>query len=332
MNVTTTRRRMIGITAAAAGLGLLPFGARAGSGGHLVTWLGQSMGAVSSLQIHHHHRPTAERLIERALAEVTRLERIFSLYRADSTLALLNRQGILIAPPAELVSLLNHCSGVWKTTEGAFDPTVQPLWSLYRDHFSRPDAPPEGPTDSAIEEALGKVGFQYVTYDGDRVVFARRGMALTLNGIAQGYITDRVVDILRSGGIDHSLVDMGEPRLLGSRTDGNAWQIGLTDPADPPRIAETIEVTNMAVATSGGYGFQFDPAGLFHHLIDPRTGRPGKRYQSVTVVMPTATEADALSTAFSFMPMQDITRSGGVIGFDHVRLTTVSGQRQIILR
>lgn len=330
MSVSTSRRRMIGITAAAAGLGLLPFGAAAESGAHLVSWHGQSMGAVASLQIHHHDRQAAERLIERALAEATRLERIFSLYRADSTLALLNRQGMLIAPPAEFVSLLADCARVWKATEGAFDPTVQPLWTLYRDHFSRPDAPPEGPTDGGIEEALGKVGFQYVTYDSDRIVFARRGMALTLNGIAQGFITDRVVDILRQGGIDHSLVDMGEPRVLGSRTDGNSWQIGLTDPADPRRTAETIEVNNMAVATSGGYGFQFDPAGHFHHLIDPRTGLPAKRYQSVTVVMPTATQADALSTAFSFMPMQDITRAGGVFGFDQVRLTTHSGQRRIL--
>ena len=196
-----SRRRFIGITAAAAGLGLVPSDMGRKPRPHLVTWRGQAMGAVATLQIHHHDRAAAERLIKRSLAEVRRLEAVFSLYRDDSALAALNRQGILVAPPADLVAVLAECRRYWELTGGAFDPTVQALWTLYRDHFSKPDAASEGPPAPALREAMERVGFGQVAFDANRIALPRRGMGLTLNGIAQGYATDRVVDILRAGGL-----------------------------------------------------------------------------------------------------------------------------------
>ena len=118
------------------------------------------MGAVATLQVHHHDRAAAERLIERSLAEVRRLEAVFSLYRDDSALVALNRQGILVAPPADLVALLAECRRYWELTGGAFDPTVQALWTLYRDHFSKPDADPQGPPEAALREAPGAGGLR----------------------------------------------------------------------------------------------------------------------------------------------------------------------------
>ena len=225
-----SRRRFIGVTAAAAGLGLVPFGRAARAEAHLVTWRGQAMGAVATLQVHHHDRAAAERLVERSLAEVRRLEAVFSLYREDTALVALNRQGILVAPPADLVAVLAECRRCWELTGGAFDPTVQALWILYRDHFSRSDADPQGPTEHELRDALERVGFGRVTFDANRIALPRRGMGLTLNGIAQGYVTDRVVGILRAGGIASSLVDMGEPRAVGSRPSGGPWRVGIADP------------------------------------------------------------------------------------------------------
>jgi len=256
MSPHLSRRRLIGITAAAAGLGLVPFGRPARADAHLVTWRGQAMGAVATLQVHHHDRAVAERLVERSLAEVRRLEAVFSLYREDSALVALNRNGGLVAPPTDLVTLLAECRRCWELTGGAFDPTVQALWALYQDHFSRPGADPEGPPAAAREAALERVGFGGVTFDGNRIVLPRRGMGLTLNGIAQGYVTDRVVDVLRAGGIESSLVDMGEPRAVGSRPSGEPWRVGIADPDDPERVADTLEAVDQAVATSGAYGFR----------------------------------------------------------------------------
>lgn len=327
MSYDLSRRRLVGISAAAAGLSLVPFGDKAKAQAELVTWQGQAMGAVATLQIHHYERATAERLIERSVAQVRRLESIFSLYRDDSALSALNRQGLLVAPPAELVALLTECRRYSALTGGGFDPTVQPLWLLYRDHFSKTDADPQGPPAPALQTALGLVGFGKVVFNADRISLPHSGMGLTLNGIAQGYATDCVVNFLRREGIESSLVDMGEPRALGARPDGSPWRIGIADPDEPNRMDVTLDAIDQAVATSGAYGFRFDPAGRFNHLFNPQTGACAHLHRSVSVVMPTATAADALSTAFSSMAPADIAQAMRRLGQGQVRLITAAGER-----
>jgi thiamine biosynthesis lipoprotein len=329
MSPHLSRRRFIGISAAAAGLGLLPFGRAAKADAHLVTWRGQAMGAVATLQVHHHDRSAAERLVERSLAEVRRFEAVFSLYREDSALAGLNRHGALVAPPADLVALLTECRRWWELTDGAFDPTVQVLWTLYRDHFSKPNANPHGPAATALRDALERVGFGQVAFDLNRIVLPRRGMGLTLNGIAQGYITDRVVDILRAGGIGSSLVDMGEPRAVGPHPSGEPWRVGIADPDRPEQVEDTLEAIDRAVATSGSYGFRFDRDGRFNHLLDPQTGASAHLHRGVTVIKETAAAADALSTAFSLLPEDGIATVLRKVGGE-VRLVTADGKRRIL--
>jgi thiamine biosynthesis lipoprotein len=327
MSIRLSRRRFIGITAAAAGLDLLPFGGKAEAQARFVTWQGRVMGAAATLQIHHHDEAAARRLIERSLAEVRRLEQVFSLYRDDSALSVLNRQGMLVAPPAELVALLADCRRYFELTGGGFDPTVQALWTLFRDHFSRPGADPQGPPAPALRAALARVGFDRVGFNEDRILLHRSGMALTLNGIAQGFATDRVVTLLRREGIESSLVDMGESRALGARPDGTPWRIGVADPDQPDRLGTTLDVVDQAVATSGAYGFRFDPAGRFNHLFDPRTGACAHLHRSVTVTTPTATTADALSTAFSLMAPERIEQALRRLGEGRAVIVSASGER-----
>jgi thiamine biosynthesis lipoprotein len=302
-----SRRRFIGIAAAAAGMALLPISFRRVLADEtppgLRIWRGIALGADAVLQIHHPDAAAADRLIARSIAEVRRLERVFSLYQDDSALSTLNRQGFLTDPPTDLVRLLGESEGFSRLTDGAFDATVQPLWQLYAGHFGQPDPDPAGPSSAARAAALALVGHEGIEFDEGRVAFRRVGMGLTLNGIAQGYITDRVAELLLSSGIAKALVDMGETRALGERPTGEAWRIGLEDPAEPERIAETIEIRNLAVATSGGYGTRFDAAGRFNHIFDPSSGLTSSRYLGVSVIAPLATTADALSTAFSLMPL-----------------------------
>ncbi|MCW2241087.1 FAD:protein FMN transferase [Azospirillum canadense] len=296
-----TRRRFLGIAAAAAGLALLP-GALRAQGVPIRTWRGVALGADACLQFAHPDPAEADRLIGICLEEVARLERVFSLYRPDSALSRLNRDGALEAPPADLVRLLAETVDVGHRTDGAFDPTVQPLWQLYAGHFGRPGADPDGPPAAVVRAALGLVDYRSLRVEPGRVGFARRGMAATLNGIAQGYVTDRVAERLRGEGMGDVLVDMGEIRAMGHHPAGRPWTVGLKDPVDEGRTVETLEVADRAVATSGGYGTLFDPAGRFTHLFDPASGGCAREWLAVTVMAPDATTADALSTALSVVP------------------------------
>jgi thiamine biosynthesis lipoprotein len=309
-----SRRRFIRISAAAAGLALVPIGRASRAGASLVAWHGTALGAEATMQIHHPDRDEAQRLIARSLTEVRRLERLFSLYQDDSALVELNRTGVMVSPAAELVELLELSARYAELTRGAFDPTVQPLWELYAEHFLRSGADPTGPSEAAVRAVVARVDYRKLLVSGDRIAMPN-GTAVTLNGIAQGYITDKVVDLLRAGGIEHSLVDMGETRVIGTRPDGLSWDVGIADPDEPTRIAAMLPLVNRAVATSGAYGFRFDPTGRFNHLFNPATGACACLYRSVTTVADTATAADALSTAFSLMPrdrIQSVMRSVGI--------------------
>jgi thiamine biosynthesis lipoprotein len=282
MNAALDRRKFIAISAASAG--------------HLVEWRGTCLGAVATLRIHHTDESRAEDLVRQAVAEARRLEEVFSLYREDSILCQLNRHGVLASPPSELSELLFACNHYWEITGGMFDPTVQALWRCYAESFSSKG---KAPTPAEREAALGLVGWRHVHFDQDRVALSCAGMGLTLNGIAQGYITDRVLMQLRSSGIESCLVDMGEIRTLGEKPDGHPWSVSIEDASGT--TSASIPVLNKAVATSGAYGFRFDPQGQFNHLFDPRTGLCAAASRTITVVSDLATAADALSTAFALM-------------------------------
>jgi len=309
------RRRFIGITAAASALALVPGAMRLAHAATAtrpipdippVRWRGIALGADAELRLYHPDPRIAQRLLDQSLAEIRRLEALFSLYRDDSALATLNRQGRLDEPPADLLRLLSESTHYSRLTGGAFDPSVQPLWRLYANHFSQPGAAPAGPAAAALRAALARVDYRAIHTEPGRILLQRPGMELTLNGIAQGYITDRITELLRAGGLDRALVDLGEIRGLDTHPNAAVppWRVGLAQPQSPDRVHTTVDIRNQALATSGGYGTPLDPAGRHTHLFDPHTGRAQPRYRSVSVLAANATTADALSTAFSNMSLE----------------------------
>lgn len=303
------RRRFLSIAASCAAMGALPIPlALAASSPPTppTVWKGVAMGAMASMTLVHPDRPYATAIIEQCLAEVERLESVFSLYRTDSALSRLNAEGVLDNPPTELVELLSFSLSLAQASNGAFDPTIQPLLRLYFEHFSRRDAPRQGPSPEAIAEAHRRVGFADVEASLARVRLGRPGAAITLNGVAQGFITDRIADLLLANGFGNLLIDLGEGRALGHGPDGGAWRAAVADPANPDRTLLELPLgsdpgRNAALATSGGYGTRFGPDPLVHHLLDPRTGRSANHHASVSVTAPRATLADGLSTALSIL-------------------------------
>ncbi|MDH5748561.1 MAG: FAD:protein FMN transferase [Rhodospirillales bacterium] len=307
MTTHPTRRRFIAISAAAVGMAALPAAAAVSP----FVWRGVALGARASLTLYHPEAAKAREGAEAAIAEVRRLEKVFSLYQADSALSRLNRLGVLTAPPLDLVRCLDDAIRFGTLTEGAFDVTVQPLWTLYAGHFSRPDADPAGPPPEAIEAARALVDFTGIEADEARIALRRSGMSITLNGIAQGYITDRVAEILRGHGFENVLVDLGEIRALGAKPDGSPWRAGIRDPHGASKPIRAVDLRDRAIATSGGYGTWFDRKKRHHHLFDPKTGRSASYWASVSVIAKDATTSDALSTAFSSMPKNEIDEISG---------------------
>jgi FAD:protein FMN transferase len=270
-----TRRRFIAISAA-----LAPSLALADTRLHVET--GIALGANVTLRLDH---PEAPRLATLAMAEIRRLEGIFSLYLPDSALARLNHDAVLKAPPFELLECLSIAGTVHQASDGRFDPTVQSLWAAHA-HATERGQPL---SDGERTAALALTGWQGVILSPGAVVL-RPGMALTLNGIAQGYIADRVAALLASHGLTRALIDTGEMVALPE----TPWPVQLAD--------REIALQNRALATSAPLGMTFGGDGQTSHILDPATGRPALPcWRAVSVSAPTAALADALSTAACLM-------------------------------
>jgi thiamine biosynthesis lipoprotein len=293
-----TRRRAVRIVAAAAGLPLVIATVRAAApSGQLFGWQGEVLGALSELTLWHTDAALAQRTILRVRGEIARYEGIFSLSRQDSEISRLNTAGTLNKPSPELGRLVEESVRLGVLSDGAFDISVQPLWRLYEAHFwSHSDIQPDIAA-RARDVAQAFVDFRKIDVGGTRIGFARSGMGITLNSLAQGFITDAIADMLRNEGFESAVVDLGEFRTIGRHPDGHPWRIGIRNGLSGGGIARTIELEDMALAVSGGYGTTFEPTGQFHHIFDPRTGACANSLVDVAVIGPRATAANGLSTA-----------------------------------
>jgi FAD:protein FMN transferase len=293
-----TRRRVLRIVAAAAGLPLMIGALRAlAPRGQLFQWQGSVLDAVSELTLWHTDAAFAHATILRVRDEIERFERIFSLYRPDSEIVRLNAAGRLAKPSRELRTLVDESRRFSEASGGAFDISVQPLWRLYEAHFwSRTDLQPD--IDArARDVARALVDYRQIDSGAAAISFARPGMAITLNSLAQGYITDAVADMLRNEGFERAVVDLGEFRALGRHPDGHPWRIGIRDGRSPDGVDRVVELEDTALAVSGGYGTTFEPTGRYNHIFDPHTGASANNLIDVAVIGPTATAANGLSTS-----------------------------------
>jgi len=293
-----TRRRFLRVVAAVAGLPPIIATVRATAPKvRFHSWQGEVLGAWSELTLCHPDAAFAQRTILRVRHEIERFERIFSLYRRDSEISRLNEAGKLVRPSPELHKLVEASQRLGELSGGAFDISVQPLWRLYEAHFwSRTDIQPEIAA-RARDVAHAVVDFRQIDSGAAAIGFARAGMAMTLNGIAQGYISDAIADMLRNEGFESAVVDLGEYRTIGCHPDGRPWRIGIRDASDSGNIERVVDLEDMALAVSGGYGTTFDASGRFHHIFDPRTGASANNLVDVAVIGPRATAADGLATA-----------------------------------
>jgi thiamine biosynthesis lipoprotein len=314
-----TRREALRITAV-AGIGLALGGAgiaellrRARL--HRVRVTRTQLGTAVTVTVIHTDVRLAADMVERAFAEMERLEEILSRHRPGTPVHRLNRTGRLTGAPPELLAVLGHALDCASLTDGAFDVTMAPLLELYTSCFATRGRPP---SDAEVAATLERVGWRGLRIDHDSVTFELPGMAVTLDGIAKGYVVDRAVAILAAAGADRVLVDAGGDMAAGGTSVDEPWRVAIRHPRDARDSLGVLEFGAGSVASSGDYVQSFTPDRRFHHILDPRTGRSPDHTSAVTVVAHTAMAADALSTAvFVLGPAAGVAlldRLGGVAG------------------
>ena len=261
---------------------------------------GRALGAAVSITVLHPDRPTALDALDAAFTELNQVDRLLSIYRTDSQVCRLNRNGFLDAPHPCLLEALRVARRVAQQTGGAFDVTVQPLWKVYE----RAKREKRLPTDDEIRAARARVDWRRVHIAEHRIELRGEGTAITLNGLAQGYALDRVRAVLRRKAIHHALVDTGELGAIGQNAHGKPWRVGIQHPRQANAFVAVVQLDERCLATSGDYATTFTADRTANHLFEPSTGRSPHELSSVSIVAPKGVLADALATAVTVMGSQ----------------------------
>ena len=256
-----------------------------------------ALGSDVTITLLHENAVAGESAIEAAFSELELIEDVMSIYRADSQLSRLNREGMLDDPHPYFVDVLRAAQSMSRRSGGAFDVTIQPLWDLY----AAAQRLKQLPADEDVASTQRSIGWQRLHVAKSQIRLDGDGAAITLNGIAQGFAADRAAAVLREHEVKHALIDTGEIGTLGTKADGDPWSIGIQHPRDRKSYISVAELAGRCLATSGDYATTFSDDHRHHHLLDPRTGRSPSDLSSVSIAAKSALDADALSTAVFVM-------------------------------
>ncbi len=227
-----------------------------------------------------------------AFTELERLRALFDRRDAASALSALNAAGALGAAPRELTGLIAQSRRFTVASGGAFDVTVAPLVDLFRGR-----APGTAPTEREIAQARSLVACGAVAVSGRRITLTRRGMAITLDGIAKGAIVDAIARVLERHQVVRWLINAGgDIRASGAGEGDQPWTVAIRDPAAEATLPEAIALRSGALATSGSYDLARAPESEPHEIAHGVLGAFPRDCVSVTVLAPSAMAADALAT------------------------------------
>lgn len=266
------------------------------------------MGSFLSITAIHSSRDQAENAIGLAFDEIKRLGAIFSRHDAGTPVALLNSKGSITSAPPELTDVINRSLHYHRMTNGAFDITVQPVVDLFKQSF----AAGHTPTDSEITNLLPRVGSEHLKVSNGSITFDREGMGITLDGIAPGFICDRVSTLLtRLGVFNHLINASGDIRTSGTALKGAPWTVAIQDPNHQKAYPEVLTIGSGAISTSGNYEIYYDQEKMFHHIVTPKTGHSPILTTSVTTTAATLMDADALATGLMVLAPEESVRLVG---------------------
>ncbi|MBT4482297.1 MAG: FAD:protein FMN transferase [Candidatus Latescibacteria bacterium] len=231
--------------------------------------------------------------IELAFERIEEIDVKFNAINPESPVYAFNNNNKPIEDE-EIVALVKTALQVSKKSGGKFDITIFPLiklWGFFSDS-------PKLPHREKIEEVLKTVGYEYIAVENDKIIKKKEGIKIDLGSIAKGYAIGEAKIVLEQAGIKSALIDAGGDIYSLGSNNGKPWIIGIRNPRGEG-VVGALELSDVAVITSGDYERVFEEGGVkYHHILDPETGFPAKGSASVTVISPDPAQADAWSTAF----------------------------------
>lgn len=236
--------------------------------------------------------------IDLAVAEVKRVEYLISDWIPTTQISQVNKNAGIkpVKVDKEVFDLVSRAIKVSQITSGAFDISYASMDRIWKFDGSMRAMP----TEEAIKKSVSKIGYKNIVLDPkEQTIFLKNeGMKLGLGGIGQGYIADKVKELLFSKGCVSGIVNVsGDINAWGKQPDGKPWTVGIVNPLNKNKIFATFPLENSAVETSGSYEkFVIFNGIRYAHIIDPRTGYPAQGVVSVSVFAKQTEIADALAT------------------------------------
>ena len=299
-----TRRTFLGLTAAAAALGAGYFFGfdPLRRGGYTLKHSKPMMGTMVNFTIIGPDQESCHDALQNTAAHMNQYSQAINHYNPASQLSQLNKYGIIEDGHPTLIKVTRMSIEMSRLTAGAFDPTVLPLLSLYKNVRQGGVLPAQ----ATIEEALSYVDYQSVIIDGTTIRYAKPGMGMTLDGLGKGHIVDEGVRFINALGYSSVCIEAGgDLKVTGTKRSGEPWTIAIRNPR-PGEAEEQIflKMENMAIATSGDYMQAFTPDRRHHHIINPQTGFSSPELASSSILAPSVAQADGLATAAMVMGPQ----------------------------
>jgi thiamine biosynthesis lipoprotein len=259
-----------------------------------------AMGGAFTITLYCADQASADAAATAAFNELERLDSMLSNYRPDSEWSQLNRAAGRhpVKVSDELFELLVTCVEYGRRSEGAFDISVGPLVRAWGYRNGRGKLA----SDREVEQALAKVGFNYIKLDPEHrtVQFARLGMELDPGGIGKGYAVDRMIEVLRRIGIECALVSAAGSSIfgLGAPPGRPGWLVKIGDPKKHKGVTAELLLKDEALSTSGIQEKSFRANGrVYGHIMDPRTGQPATGAILVAVLAPRTVDSEAWTKA-----------------------------------